>query len=378
MVSTSGTIGSYSWTNRNVVEAAFRRCGVMPQRIGAEWLEVATDLLYLIQTEYTNVGFPLWTRQYLPLSITAGSPTVNTAAGTMEVLHAYWRIINPYRGNCTLLGGATNTSIFSGTVTTDTSITGPNASVTVNFSSPTEVDCVGVLWGGSTNVTTALKLYTSPDNVTYTLATTLPSTTFVPQVWQYFDLDPCLTAQYLQFVYPVSGAWVINQLQCCLANGQDIELGILNIDDYFNLPNKFFQSDRPNSVFVDRVVNAPVLKIWPTPSLAAFFNGTVTALTRRYMQDPGTLTQIIEAPPRWYNACIARLAVNLLESLPDNPNALTDASGNPTADYLMLQTKQNKFDRLEKAATKAELLAWGEERNRAPVRIFPSIGPYTR
>ena len=378
MVSTSGVIGQIRFTNRSVCEHAYRRASLRPQNIGAEQLEVAFDLLYALQCEWVNAGFPLWTRKYSLLPIKIGSEDVNTLPGTVEVLNAFWRIINPYRGACTLSGAGSNTTLFGGAPNADVTIASPNPTVTINFGTPTEVDSIGILPGAGSNITTAILVKTSTDGVTYATAQTMPSTTFQTGVWQYFGLDPSITTQYIQLEYAASATWTLNQLQLVLANSTDIPLGVLNMDDYYNLPNRKFQSDRPNSFFNDRQLNLPVIKIWPTPSQAAFYNGTVTALTRRYIQDPGSLTNIIEAPPRWYEAAIARLATRLLEELPDEMLGGGDSGANPTAGYLALQAKQQKFQRLEQQATKAEALAWGEERARGPIRLYPSVGCYTK
>ena len=45
---------------------------------------------------------------------------------------------------------------------------------------------------------------------------------------------------------------------------------------------------------------------------------------------------------------------------------------------LQLMAKEQKMDRLEKNAVKAEALFWAEERTRAPIRVAPDISPYTR
>lgn len=379
MASVSGTLGQTVFTNAKIIEHAFRRCSVLPERLGAEQIGIARDLLYLIMQEWTNAGFPLWTRQFNLLPIAIGSPTVQTLDGTLDVFHTYWREFNPYRGNAILTGSVGNTSLFSGAPATDVTISSPNPSATVNFTTQTQVNTVGVLLGGNSSITTALQLNTSTDGVSFTLAQTLPSATYKPGVWTYFDLDPFLTSQYLQIEYAVNATWTLNALNFCLANGTDVEIGPLNIDDYWNLPNKQFSADRANSAYLDRRLAKPVILAWPVPNVSAFYNGTIAALSRRVLMDVGAMTNIIEAPPRWYEAGISRLATRLIESIPDALSAgAGDASVNPTAGYLTLQAKQAKFQRLEQQATKAEMLAWSEERTRAPIRLLPGIGPYTK
>jgi hypothetical protein len=396
--STSGTVSAYGFNMSKVIDHAFRRAGKLPEKASAEQLQIATDLVYSITSEWINAGFPLWTRQFLLLPCGVGQTDVVCPPGTVDVFHAYWRIINPWRGAATLSTGANGSVLFGGVPNSDVPITSALPAVWVNFGSPIEVDTVGVLPGGPFNNTAALQLSVSPDGVNWTVVQTLPGTTFAPQTWAYFDLSPSITSQYLQIANPnavsyvigpngqpvigpnglpviapgPAGAatWTLNQLNFGLANGQDIEIGPLNIDDYWNLPDKFFQSGRPNSSYTDRQLNAPVIKIWPTLNLEGYYNGTVTALVRRYIQDPGSLTNNVEIPQRWAEAMMWRLATMLIYELPDEDQS-------STASYFSLMAKQQRITAIEAKAAKSEALAWAEERTRAPLRLMPNLRAYT-
>lgn len=373
---TSGTVSTYPFTNAKIIDHACRRAGLVPQKLGSEDLEVCLDLLFTLSSEWASAGFPLWTREFGLLACQIGSPDVPLPQGAVEVLHSYWRILNPYRGACTLSGGAGNTTLFGGQPNADVTITAISPSVSVNYTTPTEVDTVGILLGGSAPLTTALQLNISIDGTNWTPFQTLPSTTYMPGVWSYFDLDPTITTQYLQIVYvtsPLSATWTLNQLQFAVANGQDIENGPLNIDDYYNLPNKQFRSDRPNSVYQDRQVQGPVLKIWPTLNTEGFYNGTISCLWRRYIQDPGTLTQVMELPQRWYEAIVWRLASRAVREIP-NPELKTADAQTKTA---IMQDRLQRVTDCDTQAARSEALVWSEERVRAPIRLLPSIRPYS-
>ena len=370
---TSGVTTGTAPTLRQIIDHGFRRARIPAERVGSEPLQVAMELLQSLMAEWTAVAFPLWTRRYILLGIVQGSPDVPTPTGTMEVLHSYWRIINPYRGLATLSTGAGDMLLFGGQPNTDVTITGANPSVAVNFNSPTEVDTIGVLPGAGISYTAVLDVRTSPDGITWTTVQSLPSATYVAGVWTYFDLVPFVTSQFLRLQYTGASSWVLNQLQFGLANGIDIELGNLNIDDYYNLPNKQFPSDRPNSVFTDRKVDTPVLKIWPVPSVGAFYNGTVSALVRRYIQDPGTLLNTPEVPARWVEALQWRLAVRILDEIDDSMLY----GGDQAMSQIRMQQRQQAYDNCTKNAEKAEAIAWGEERNKSPIRLSPNARPYT-
>lgn len=354
-----------------------RRAGFSPEKISGEGQIVARDLLLFLTSELINAGMPLWTQEFKLLGIQIGSPEVVTPIGTVDVLHCYWRILNPWRGQATLSDGNGGTILFAGQPNGDVTIQGPNPYVEVNFYSATEVDTVGVLLGGSSSITTALDVLGSSDGATYSVVQSLPSATYTPMNWTYFDLDPSVTYQYLRLRYNGAGPWVLNQLNYGLANGEDIEAGPLSIDDYYNLPNKQFQRDRAVSTYTDRQLNGPVLKLWPTPSTEAFYNGTISALMRRYIQDPGAFTNSLEVPQRWLEAIIWRLASRLVdEILPDMMQG--GNSANPYASISASQERQARITRCEQMAARSEQLAWGEERTHGPIRIYPVLSCYTK
>lgn len=366
---TSGTVLGYSFPQRKVIDHAFRRAGWVPQQITSEWIEVAQDLLFLQLSEYVNFGFPLWTRQELPLALAIGSPNVTLPVGTVDLFHAYWRSFMPWRSGANDTAGVDISALFGGVANADVTIAGPNPGAGVNFVTSTEVDSIGVLPGTAASYTASLLVQTSPDGVTYTTVQTLPSTTFATGVWSYFDLAPSVSAIYTRLVLSGVGSWVLNQLNFCLANSTQIDIGLQNIDDYYDLPNKFFQGSQVNTAYLDRQRDSPVLKIWPTPNSAAFYNGTMVALSRRYIQDPGSMTQTLEIPARWFEGVIARLAIRLIDAMPD--------STDPQQGQMAMMMKQQRRTNLDASAQKAEAGMWSEERNRSPIRIMPNLRPYT-
>ena len=369
-MATSGTVSTYSFPQRKILDHAFRRAGLMPESVSSEQLEIAQDLIYTLTSEWVSAGVPLWTRSFGLYGTQIGSPEVQTPNGTLEVILAYWRILNPYRGNAIGTDNSDISVLFGGQPNTDVTITGVNPGVVVNFGSPTELDTIGVLLGNQSPVTAALQLSISPDGFTYTPFQTLPSATYSAGQWVYFDLDPSITSQYVQLTLPGATSWTLNQVNFGLANGQDILLGDLSMDNYYNLPNRLFRSDRPNSIYVDRQLNTPVMRIWPTPDVGAFYNGTVSAVTRRYIQDPGSLTNEIEMPQRWSEALIWRLATRLIYELPMDVDS--------QASSMMLQARAARQQTCEQQAEKSESLAWAEERSGGPMQWLPMINGYTR
>ena len=149
----------------------------------------------------------------------------------------------------------------------------------------------------------------------------------------------------------------LNQTQVLLANTpNEIPMARLNRDDYVNLPNKAFEG-RPLQFWVDRLLNNPVLYLWPVPS-AQFVTAQVVVWVKRYIMDVGTMTQEIEVPQRWYDAIVYLLASRLAEET-------------PTVDPQMIAI-------LDQKAQRSLLEAENEERDDSPIYLTPNIAVYTR
>jgi hypothetical protein len=394
---TSGTVLQKTYNQRQIIDRAARKAGYSPQELSSEWIALAQDQLFSQLSEYVNFGFPLWTRQQLPLPIAIGSPNVPMPYGSVDAFHIYWRTFNPYRGPAADSNGNNQNVLFAGQPNPDVTITGPNPGVIVAFGASQQIDTIGVLPGFTTgyeldgdgnpvldglfnpilatpsSYAAALELLTSQDGITYQNAYTPPSTTFQAGVWAYFDLEPSISAPYMQLILPGSGAWVLNQLNFVLPNSQQIDIGKENIDDYYDLPNRFFQAGQPNTAFVDRKRDSPVIKIWPTPNQQAFYGGTIVALLRRYIQDPGSMTNSLEIPARWIEGVTSRLGVRMMDELPD-PSSQAQAQ----ASYFGLMAKQQRRQNLETTAAKAEASMWAEERPGGPLRLTPNLTAYTK
>jgi hypothetical protein len=221
----------------------------------------------------------------------------------------------------------------------------------VDFMEATFVTTVGVFW---TAASVPISLQRSDDGATWTtIQTETPSA--VAGQWTWYDLDSSVAARYFR-VLATSGT--LNFSQIFLGNmPTEIPLARINRDDYTNLPNKSFQSNRPLQYWFDRQVNRPVMHLWPVPNAQAT-TYQIVLWRQRYIMDVGTMTQEIEIPQRWYEAIVALLATRLaLEVLEVDPQLV------PTLNAL---------------ADKALMIAQMEERDNSPMMIQPNIGPYTR
>lgn len=325
----SNTVSQTVFNTGRIIDNAYRRCRIPAALISAEYIDVANDQLYLLLAELANEGTPLWCieKQIYPLYDGVGD--IVTDAGTVDILNS----------NLRWLQEVTGTNYDDATYRE------------VNFSSATFVTTVGIFWSASA---VPIALQRSDDGVTWTTIQTETPTASAGE-WTWFDLESSVASVYFR-VLATSGTLSFDQIY--LGNmPTEIPLARINRDDYTNLPNKTFQSNRPLQYWFDRQVNQPVMHLWPVPNAQASVY-QIVLWRQRYIMDVGTMTQEIEIPQRWYEAIVSLLAVRLaLETLEADPQLIP---------------------MLEQRADKALMIAQAEERDNSPMMIQPNISPYTR
>lgn len=325
----SNTISQTNFNTRRVIDNAIRRCKLTAQQITAEHIDIANDQLYLFLSDLANQGVPLWCieKQIYPLYDGVGDITMTD--GTVDILNSNFRWLQEVSG--------TNV---------DTSTTR-----TVTFPSSTFVANTGILWSAPA---VPIVFERSDDGIIWD---EIQSETPVASAgeWTWYDMDSSVAARYFR-IRATSGTLGFSQIY--LANTPtEIPLARMNRDDYTNLPNKAFQSNRPLQYWFDRQVNNPIMHMWPVPNLAATVC-QIVVWRQRYIMDVGTMTEDVEVPQRWLEAIVSGLAAKMALELVE-----VDASLIPILD--------------QKAAISLNI-AQMEERDNSPMMIAPNISPYTR
>lgn len=324
----SNTVSQTVFNTRRVIENAARRCKMTAQSLTPEHVDIANDQLFMLLSDLSNRGIQLWCieKQIYPLYNGIGDATLDT--GTVDVLNSNLRTLQEVTG-----------------INYDTS-----TAREVNFTTQTFVTTVGVKWAATA---VPLALERSDDGITWTVVQTETPTASAGQ-WTWFDLESSVATTYFR-VRATSGTLSFSRVY--LANTPtEIPLARLNRDDYTNLPNKVFQSNRPLQYWFDRQVNNPIMHMWPVPNLAATVC-QIVVWRQRYIMDVGTMTEEIEVPQRWYEAIVAMLAARLaLEYIEVDPSMIS-----------MLDAK----------AKESLYFAQQEERDNSPMMILPNIAMYT-
>ena len=325
----SNTVSQTVFDTRKVMENAFRRCRVRPEMITAEYVSVANDQLYLLLSDLANMGAPLWCieKQILPLYDGEGYITLDTKV--VDILNSNLRQLQTVTG--------TNSTTAS--------------TRTIDFGGATFVTTVGVKWSAAA---VPIALERSVDGIVWTTIQT-ETPTAVAGEWTWYDLESSVATEFFR-VRATSGS--LNFLEIYTGNTPtEIPLARLNRDDYTNLPNKTFQSNRPLQFWYDRLIPNPVMRLWPVPNSGAT-TSQVVLWVQRYIMDVGTMTQELEVPQRWYEAIVAMLASKLALEISEVDTSLIPL--------------------LDQKANVALYTAQAEERDNSPMMMAPNISQYTR
>jgi hypothetical protein len=325
----SNTVSQTNFNTRRVIDNAIRRCKLTAQQITAEHIDIANDQLYLFLSDLANQGAPLWCieKQIYPLYDGVGDITM--LDGTVDILNSNFRWLQQVTG--------------------------------INYDDPTyrEVDFtdaifvanVGILWSAAA---VPIVFERSDDGVIWDEFQTETPTASAGE-WTWYDMDSSVAARYFR-IRATSGTLGFSQIY--LANTPtEIPLARMNRDDYTNLPNKAFQSNRPLQYWFDRQVNNPIMHMWPVPNLAATVC-QIVVWRQRYIMDVGTMTQDVEVPQRWLEAIVSGLAAKMALEL--------------------VEVDVNLIPILDQKAAISLNIAQMEERDNSPMMIAPNISPYTR
>ena len=322
----SGAVSTTTFNALKVVDHAFRRCRLPAQAITAEMQTYALESLYLFLSELASVKTPSWCIEKMVLPMYENQPIVTLPNGTVEVLNLNYRTLQ-------VVTGATTTAAMS---------------YTVNFTTQTTVDTVGVEWSG---VSTPLTFQVSTNGTVWvTVGTSSTAAVAGDIVWT--DISGALAYQYFRITSTVT----FNYALVTLGNmPQEIPLGQLNRDSYVNQSNKVFPG-RPSSYYFQRDLPQPVVNLWPAPFSAAE-QAQLVLWRHRQIMDTENLRQDVEVPQRWLNAIVDGLAAKVAAETPQVDMQLA----------MMLEPK----------AGMSLQRAWDGDNDGSPIQINPGIGCYT-
>lgn len=357
----SGTVSQTTFTTRQVIDHAFRRCRIPTQLISSEHIQIATDVLYLLMSDLVNRGIPLWCIEKQLLALYEGSNEVTCPDGTVDVLNLNIRQLQRLSGSATSSSG-TAENAFDGDLETACTLVATLGNITLEFDSETNVSNFGIL--PNATGTWNFVVETSADGSTYTTIYTATNYAATQGIWLWFDAYIATNAlegsalNSISFVrLRATGSTILDVTEFVIANTpSEIPMARINRDDYTSLPDKAFQG-RPVQFWLDIQRDAPVIRYWPAAQLAYTFYQLVL-MRKRYLMDVGTLTQTLDVPQRWYDAIVWVLASKLC--------------------FEIQEIDPNLIPSIQQAADRALASAWTGEEDSSPVFFRVNLSPYTQ
>lgn len=358
-MATTGTVGQTIFQQDDIVQRAARRAGILASRLTPEHLVILRGSLQLMLTEFSTRGIKLWAINRVLLPLYPGQTEVPLPAGSIDILNALYRNPLPLTPTAvTSSAGGVVASINDQDTTTSFTQTSPNGNVIFNLGAAIITNMVGLLPSGSWTSSLVLEQSTAAGGP-WTIVKTFGSMAMVDGAWQWFQLEPAPTQQYLRLRETGGGTISFSEVYLCNAYN-DTTISRQNRDDQSSLPFKQFSSQQPTQYWLDRRIS-PVMVLWPEPSNTFT---QIYAWIHRHIQDVGTSLQLeIEVPQRWLPAVIWNLTMHSMMELPDliDPGVYT-----------------TRWPIVEKMANSSLGIVQAEERDTGPINFSPNIGPYTR
>jgi hypothetical protein len=359
-MSYSGTTNQTKINIDQLISYAYRDAGKTAEEITPEYIDAGKQALYYILQNLSNRGVNLWLLENKVIGAPTNAQWVSLPESTIDVREANWvYITNPsYSG----LLPASNPNVINlfdqdanDTLDLFATTTLVDNYFGAAYSNQTRLFYVGFnAYCPGTTATYTLDFEVSNDGTNWTVWESFPSTTLADREWAYFSINATQPFNYFRLKNRNTLATFSLRAIQFAQSQQVIPLARLNRDDYWNLPNKQFPSQRTLQYWYDRLIE-PRMYLWPVPNN----NYQVFQLIiETQMPDVGSLTNELYLPNRWIGSIQASLSHKLAIQLPE----------------IDLQ----RIGYLEQQAVKLEYDAAQEERDKSPIYFQPNYSYYTR
>ena len=348
----SGTTGQTTVNVDQLISYAFRDAGKTAEEMTPEYVQAAKQALFYNLMDLSNMGVNLWLLENQLYGAVTAQQQLVLPKTTIDVREANWvYIINSAASGYLPTSNSQAANAFDLNLnTTATSTSGANW-LGLSYSQAQPVFYVG--WNSNGNQTYNLAYEVSNDGSTWTTVQQFPTTTLSDREWVYFNISTTPNYVFYRLRETVATTFSVRQIVFSTSQ-QVIPLARLNRDDYWNLPNKQFPSNRSLQYWFDRTIE-PSMYLWPVPNndFQMF-----QLIVEKQMEDVGSLTNQIYVPDRWLPCVQAQLSHKLALQLPG--------------------VDMGRVGYLENQANKLFQNASDEDRDKSPIYFQPNISYYTR
>lgn len=348
----SGTTNQTKINVGQLIEYAFREAGKTSEEQTAQYVVAGKQALFYILQNLSNRGVNLWMLENKLIGTVQNQTIITLPAGTVDVREANWRyVITPNISDALPLDNPDAPNVFHNTLDTYGTSTISENWFGCAYQQAQRIYQVGFNSYG--DATYNFVLETSDDGITWTQRQTFPTTTLKDREWAYYPLEPTNQYKFFRIRETVLPTFSLRALSFSYTQ-QDIPLARLNRDDYWNLPNKQFTSQRSLQYWFDRQIT-PQIYLWPIPNNDFQLFQLVI---EKQLQDVGQLSDELYIPNRWIAAVQKMLSHQIAMQVPG--------------------VDLQRIGYLEQQAEKWYQMAADEERDKSPWMITPNISYYTR
>lgn len=359
-MSYSGTENQTKINVDQLISYAFRDAGRSAEDVTPEYVGAAKQALFYILQNLSNRGVNLWLLENKVIGAQTNEQWLTLPESTIDIREANWvYITNPSIYDVLPASNVTASVLFDQTDNDNLDLFSTTTLLDNYFGADylqdTRIFYVGFnAYCPGTTATYELDLQVSNDGTTWTTWESFPATTLADREWAYFTINATQAFRYFRLNNrDALNTFSLRAIQFAQSQ-QVIPLARLNRDDYWNLPNKQFPSQRSLQYWYDRLIE-PRMYLWPVPNN----NYQVFQLIiEKQMPDVGSLTDQLYVPNRWIGSIQASLSHKLAMQLP--------------------QIDLARVQYLEATAIKLEYDAAQEERDKSPIYFQPNISYYTR
>lgn len=356
----SGTYNQTKITVDQLVSYAFRDAGRTAEEITPEYADAGKQALFYILQNSANRGINIWLQQNVVLGAQTNQQWLTMPKNCVDVLEANWvYIVNPSITAALPVTSVDAYALFDQTDNADLELHATSTPTDnyfgASYSEGTRIFYVGFnAYSPSTSTDYNLDLEVTNDGVTWTTWESFPTTTLADREWAYFTINA--TQEFYGFRLKnrdTATTFSLRAIQFAQSQ-QVIPLARLNRTDYWNLPNKQFQSERSLQYWFNRQID-PQMYLWPVPNN----NYQVFQLILDIQpQDVGSLTNELYLPDRVIPYIQAALSHKVAMQLPG--------------------IDMNRVAYLEKLALTARTEFEEEDRDKSPIYFQPNFSYYTR
>lgn len=351
----SNTVNQTKIKVAQLIEYAFRSAGKMAEDQTPQYIDAAKQALYYILQDLPNKGVNLWMLKEVLIGVVNGQKVVDLPASTIGIRAANWSYqVAPEVTLALPADNIDSPALFDGNLVTHAMSTVDKNWFGASYSSGQRITNVGFnayAPGGSSTYNFILEA--SADGVTWKTIETLPTTTLKDGTWAYYPIDTTVSHKFYRLRETVAATFALRQITFNYVQ-QVIPMAPLNRDDYFNLPQQAFASDRALQYWFDKQID-PNIRIWPVPNNDFQMMQFVLEIQP---WDVGNLTNELYIPNRWLRAVQSMLSHELALQVPGVDLA--------------------KVQYLEAQALKHLQSAENGEEDEAPIFFRPNVSYYTR